>query len=149
MSTTSIPKIASAKDAVSVAGPLYGLDHEELWVLYLNNANKVLSFRMMSSGGIDSTVIDLRLIFRNALNLYATQIILFHNHPSGDPRPSQNDIEKTKQISEAGKIMNIKVLDHIIIGDGNYYSFADETVARTETRKKLVARTSASTTRTL
>ena len=99
---------------------------EEVVVLFLNRANNVLGFQKLSSGGITSTVIDLRLIFAVAVKTLCTSIIISHNHPSGRLKPSNEDKNITKQIKDAGKIMNITLLDHIIITKKGYYSFADE-----------------------
>ena len=119
--------ISSSRDAFSVLLPLMEqLPHEEFWVLYLSNANRVLEKRKISSGGITGTVADTRLIFRGALEVGATAVILSHNHPSGKKKPSQADVVLTKKVFEAGDVMEVKVLDHIIIADTDYFSFADE-----------------------
>lgn len=105
-----------------------GLDHEELWILYLNNNNEPISLDKMTSGGWTSTVIDLRQIFSRGLEHHSTGMIMFHNHLSGNPHPSVSDIDKTKNVSKVGKILEIQLVDHIIITNNGYYSFADEEV---------------------
>ena len=105
-----------------------GLDHEELWILYLNNNNEVISLEKMTSGGWTSTVIDLRQIFSMGLKHHSTGMIMFHNHLSGCCKPSESDIKITRNVSKVGKILEIQLVDHIIITDNGYYSFADEEV---------------------
>lgn len=117
--------ITSSEDAVTMAGPLVGLDHEELWVIYLNGANNVMSFDMMHRGGISKTVIDKRLILRRALMLCATAMIIIHNHPSGIPEPGSEDIECTDKLMQSARLMDIQLMDHIVIGKDCYFSFAD------------------------
>ncbi|MES2777684.1 MAG: DNA repair protein RadC [Bacteroidota bacterium] len=95
-------------------------------VLFLNAANKINGYHIISTGGITGTVADPRLIIKKALEENATRIVLSHNHPSGSTRPSEADISLTKKIRDASKLMDIMVLDHIIIGNDRYYSFADE-----------------------
>lgn len=107
-------------------GLLSDLGHEEFWCLFLNTANKKIKKERISGGGINSTLVDERLILKRALLLSATAIILVHNHPSGSLNPSQSDIQVTRKIKDAAKLMSITVLDHIIIGNKEYYSFADE-----------------------
>jgi len=102
------------------------LNYESFCILLLNRANKVLKTIKISDGGITGTVVDLRKVFKMALDNNATSIILGHNHPSGQITPSEADIQLTKKIKEAGVMLDLPVLDHIIVGDGNYYSFADE-----------------------
>ena len=99
---------------------------EEMIILLLDRSNTVLGYDKLSMGGITGTVADLRLIFSVALNTLATSIIMSHNHPSGNISPSQSDIDLTKKVKEAGKIMDIQLLDHLIITNNSYYSFADE-----------------------
>ncbi|WP_298148287.1 DNA repair protein RadC [Flavobacterium sp.] len=107
--------------------PLIGyLEHEEFWVVYLNNSNKILSSVKISSGGLTCTVVDIRVIFKQALQLSAVAIILAHNHPSGNVNPSKQDFEITQKIALAGKQLDIAVLDHIIVSSNNYYSFKRE-----------------------
>lgn len=119
--------ISSSKDVFELMQPMIGdLEMEEFWVVFLNNSNKVLSKQKISSGGITGTVVDVRLVLKFALELYATAIILCHNHPSGGLKPSQADLNLTQKMLDAGKVMDIKVLDHLIITGNQFYSFADE-----------------------
>ena len=106
---------------------LNDLDHEESWVLYLNNCNRPLGKLMITVGSIAATIIDHRRIVKQALLCNATRIILFHNHPSGNPLPSKADITETEKLKKACDLFEISLLDHIIIGDDCFYSFADET----------------------
>ncbi|MBA2422088.1 MAG: DNA repair protein RadC [Chitinophagales bacterium] len=120
-------KISSSKDCYDVLQPLIAdVKHEEFWILMLNRANKVIAVERMSEGGLTGTVADPRKIFNSAIKSDATSVILCHNHPSGNLTPSSTDIELTKKMKEAGKILEISVLDHLIIGENKYYSFADE-----------------------
>lgn len=120
-------KISSSNSVFEYVQPLIGeLPHEEFWVLYLNNSNKVIKSAQLSKGGITGTVVDVRLAFKEALQLGAVAIILAHNHPSGTLRPSQEDIRLTKKLKTAGESLDIKVLDHLIITEKAYFSFADE-----------------------
>ncbi len=122
-----IQKITSANDAFLVMQPILAdLLHEEFWVLYLNNANVVLYKSQISKGGMTATVVDTRIIFKQALEHNATALILFHNHPSGNLTPSDADKSITKKIKEAGKTLDILVLDHLIVTEKSFFSFADE-----------------------
>lgn len=105
---------------------LKGLDHEECWVLLLNNSNYVIAKRRLSYGGSDSTSIDVRHIVRMALDRNASALILVHNHPSGNPMPSQADMKYTGLLHEAAGSLNIALLDHVIVCDSAFYSFADD-----------------------
>lgn len=121
------PLITNSSDAYDLLySCLADLRHEEFWVLYLSNANKVLLKERLSQGGMTGTVTDLRLLFRRALVVHATGVILAHNHPSGNTSPSQADHQLTQKAIEAGKFMDITVLDHLIITPNDYVSFADE-----------------------
>ncbi len=107
--------------------PIIGeLPHEEFWILYLNNSNKVLAKKQQSKGGITGTMVDVRLVFKFALEIGATAIILCHNHPSGLLSPSDADKQITKKIKQAGETLDVKVLDHLIITETAYFSFVDE-----------------------
>lgn len=104
------------------------LDHEEFWVLFLNKANRLIGKEMLSSGGQDSTVIDKRIVLRRALERKAVAVILVHNHPSGSPLPSVEDIRQTRDIGKALSSCDLQLLDHVIVAGGSYYSFSDEQV---------------------
>ena len=120
------PKITSSKTAFEIFQPIIGdLQHEEFWVLYLNNSNKVLKKILLSKGGITATLVDIRLIFKEAIELSAVAIIVGHNHPSSKLEPSHSDKRLTKKIKEAGETLDIKLLDHLIITQKDYFSFAD------------------------
>ncbi|HCY41334.1 MAG TPA: hypothetical protein DHV48_08275 [Prolixibacteraceae bacterium] len=121
------PKVVTSGDAAAIFKPLLSdLPHEEFWVLLLNRNNLVLDKMMVSQGGLAGTVIDVRIILKMALDKLACSIILCHNHPSGNLMPSEADKDITKKIKDAGKHMDIPVLDHLIIGNDSYFSFADE-----------------------
>jgi|TARA_B110000908_G_scaffold107942_1_gene126799 DNA repair protein RadC len=120
------PKISSSKQVFSMMQPLVGtLPHEEFWVLYLNNSNKVLSKFQISKGGITATLVDVRLLFKKAIEIGAVAIIICHNHPSGKINPSTEDKNLTKKIKLGGMSLDIKLLDHLIITEKSYFSFAD------------------------
>ncbi len=120
-------KIVSSKDAFDILHPIIG-DHtfEEFWVLFLSQSNQGLSKEKISQGGITGTVVDSRLIFKHALELNCVSLIISHNHPSGNPQPSNADLEITQEIKEGGKLLNINLIDHLIITQTSYFSFADE-----------------------
>jgi len=121
------PQIRSSQDAYREMAPLIqDLPHEEFWVLLLNRANRILGREKISSGGVSGTMVDAKLIFNKALEKRASSVMLFHNHPSGGLTPSQADISLTNKLKEAGKFLDTQVLDHLIISDRGYYSFADE-----------------------
>ena len=121
------PIKASAQAAGYLREDLRNLDHEESWILLLNSANLPLAKKMITVGTIKSTQIDHRRIIKEALLTNATAIILFHNHPSVTPVPSVADINETNKLRKACDIFDISLLDHIILTDESYYSFADET----------------------
>jgi DNA repair protein RadC len=122
-----LKKITSSKIVFEIMHPIIGdLIHEEFWVLYLNNSNKVIYKSQLSKGGITGTVVDVRLVFKMALEQNAVSMILSHNHPSGILKASDQDISITRKIKDAGKSLDISVLDHIIITNYSYFSFADE-----------------------
>lgn len=104
------------------------LSKEEFWVLLLNNNSRIIGNIKINSGGVDNVYIDVREVLREALLQRATRIVIVHNHPSGNTQPSKADIEITKKIAQSADIMNIKLLDHIIVCEDKYYSFADEGV---------------------
>lgn len=121
------PKISSSKDAYqAIKADLLDIPHEEFWVLILNRANRVIKKHQISQGGVAGTVADPKIIYKSALDSLASGIILAHNHPSGNLTPSQADIDLTKKLREAGKMLEIQVLDHIIVAGQKYFSFADE-----------------------
>ena len=120
------PKINSSKAVFDIMQPILGeLNHEEFWVLYLNNSNKIMYKNQLSSGGITGTLVDVRMLFKKALELSSVAVILCHNHPSGSLKPSKSDIDLTKKIQRAGKSLDIKILDHLLITEKAYFSFAD------------------------
>lgn len=124
---THAPKITASKEAVDIFQPLLGdLLHEEFWALFLNRANRVITKEKISTGGMSGTVADPRLIFKAALDHKAVCLILCHNHPSGNTQPSSADRQLTKNMVEAGKVLEITVLDHIIVTQNGFFSFADE-----------------------
>lgn len=121
-----LPKIGCSKNVFEIMQPLIGdLQHEEFWVLFLNNSNKIIHKFQLSKGGITGTLVDIRLIFKKALEVFTTSIILVHNHPSGTLNPSKSDKMLTYKITNAGETLDIKVLDHIIVTEKAYFSFAD------------------------
>lgn len=123
----TLDKITSSKAVFEIMQPIIGeLPHEEFWVLYLNNSNKVIYKSQLSKGGITGTVVDVRLIFKTALEQNAISVILTHNHPSGKLLASDADKDITKKLKVAGAQLDIKVLDHIIIAENGYFSFQDE-----------------------
>jgi DNA repair protein RadC len=118
--------ITSSRQAYEAVQPfLSDLPHEEFYVVYLNHKNEIITVKNISKGGISATVVDVRLILKNAVELLATRMILAHNHPSGNPVPSNNDYQITRKIKEASGLIDIQLLDHIIVGENTYYSFAD------------------------
>jgi DNA repair protein RadC len=121
------PKITSSKDGFNIMQPIIGdLEHEEFWVLFLNNSNKVLAKNQISKGGLTATIVDVRLLFKQALELTSVAMIVCHNHPSGKLEPSNADKQLTQKIKQAGTTLDIKLLDHLIITEKAYFSFADE-----------------------
>lgn len=120
-------KISSSQDAYNALGPLMiDLSYEEFWIVCLNRANMVLAKEKISAGGVHGTVVDAKIVFGHALRHGASSIILYHNHPSGQVQPSRQDLNLTKKLVEAGKVLDIKVQDHLIIGHDGYFSFIDE-----------------------
>ena len=119
-------KISSSTSVFELMQPIIGeLPHEEFWIIYLNNSNKVIDQLPLSKGGI-RTLVDVRLAFKKALELGATSLILSHNHPSGNLSPSSADKQLTQKLKTAGESLDIKILDHIIVTEKSYFSFADE-----------------------
>ncbi|HNW76342.1 MAG TPA: DNA repair protein RadC [Bacteroidales bacterium] len=120
-------KISCSRDVFEVLKCAMGdQPYEEFWILILNKANRVIRKCCISEGGISGTVVDPKKIFKIALDHHASSIILGHNHPSGNVQPSEADQKITRKIRESGLMLDIAVLDHVILGDGNYFSFADE-----------------------
>lgn len=125
--TSKIIKIQSSPDAFELLYPLIGeLPHEEFWIVYLNNSNKVVHKAQLSKGGITGTLVDVRLVLKQALELGAVGIILAHNHPSGTLVPSAADKQITKKLKVASEALDIKILDHLILAQHQYLSFADK-----------------------
>ena len=119
--------IRNSVDAYSLIKPyLADLIREEFWVFHLNRASTVVLAEKLSMGGVSGTTVDLRLLYKSALERLTSSIILAHNHPSDQMRPSKSDVDLTKQVVAAGKIFNIDVVDHLIIGSTTFYSFADD-----------------------
>ncbi len=130
--TQEIPErtqIKSSNDIFVLLSPfLSDLQTEEFWAIFLNQNNRVLGKSQLSSGGINQSVVDVRILFKAAIDQFATALVIAHNHPSGNLKPSTEDVKITKQIAEAGKILNIQLLDHVIIAQNSYFSFADESM---------------------
>lgn len=119
--------ITCSKDAYDILLPLFeDLKHEEFWVLLLNRTNKVVRKEKVSAGGVAGTVVDNKMIMKLAIDTLASGIVLAHNHPSGNLKPSQQDVAVTRQIKQAGQLLDINLVDHLIVTDHGYYSFADE-----------------------
>ncbi len=124
-----LTKISSSTHVFELMQPILGdLQHEEFWVILLNNSNKIINKSALSKGGITGTLVDLRLLFKNALAFGAVSLILAHNHPSGTLKPSKADLEITKRIKNGAATLDLKLLDHLIITDKSYFSFADESL---------------------
>ncbi|UKM65148.1 DNA repair protein RadC [Flavobacteriaceae bacterium GSB9] len=120
-------KITSSSDVFELMQPIIGeLEHEEFWIIYLNNSNKVIQKNQLSKGGITGTLVDVRLVLKSALEVGATGLILAHNHPSGTLKPSEADKQITEKLKIAAISLDIKVLDHLIVTEKVYFSFADE-----------------------
>lgn len=128
LKTSELPKVSSSEDAFNVILHQWEDIHyrESFAIILLNRANKCLGFTFVSKGGLSGTVADPKVIFQTALKANASSIILVHNHPSGNLQPSQNDINLTKNIVKAGKLLELQAIDHLIVSDDAYFSFADE-----------------------
>lgn len=121
------PRIGNSQDIFAILHPYLGdLRHEEFWVLYLNQSNKVLAKEQLTNGGINTALVDIRILFSRALSHLATAIVVAHNHPSGNLQPSQEDLRLTKVIKNAGELLKIQLLDHLIITQASFLSFAEE-----------------------
>jgi DNA repair protein RadC len=129
---TEVPerlKIETSKDLYRLMKPkLAHLPHEEFWVAAINRASRIIATRRISAGGITETTADVRIMLQFVLEMQAPAMAVFHNHPSGNLRPSEADIKLTKKLSQAGAWMNIVLIDHLIIGERGYFSFADESM---------------------
>ncbi|EDP72120.1 putative DNA repair protein [Flavobacteriales bacterium ALC-1] len=124
-----LEKVTSSRSVYNIMQPILGeLPHEEFWILYLNNSNKIIQKNQLSKGGITGTLVDVRLVLKNALEVGATALVLCHNHPSGTLKPSQADKDITQKLKIAAKSLDIKVLDHLIVTEKAYFSFADEEI---------------------
>ncbi len=124
---TKREKITTSNNVYETFKPiLVDLPHEEFWVLFLNRSSAVLKKELISRGGVSGTVVDTKIIFKAAIESLASSVILCHNHPSGNIKPSEQDIQITKKLVEAGKFLEIPILDHVIVSEAGYYSFADE-----------------------
>ena len=122
-----LKKIESSHSVFELMQPIIGeLPHEEFWIVYLNNSNKVIHKNQLSKGGITGTLVDVRLVMKTAIEVGAIGIILAHNHPSGTLKPSEADKQITKKLKTAAESLDIKVLDHLIVTEKAYFSFADE-----------------------
>lgn len=120
----NVDSIATSDDIVRIFRPIVdGLSHEECWVLFLTNSNRIIERQRVSQGGVQATIVDNRLIVKRALELLSTQIVLVHNHPSGAAEPSDADIALTRKVREAAALFDIRLLDHIIIAGSGSYSF--------------------------
>lgn len=131
MKSNERPQISSSKDAYDVLRQVWSSQietREEMYILFLDRSNSVIGYHVLSMGGITGTVADVRLIYSVALKSLATSIILAHNHPSEQLNPSKSDIDVTTKVKEAGVVMDITLLDHLIVTKHSYYSFADEGV---------------------
>src|SRR5690606_24222731 len=120
-------KVSSSKDTFELMRPHFeDLDHEEFWVILMSRSNRVIGKHFISKGGLAGTIADPKIIFKTALENQASSIILTHNHPSGNLKPSQADIGLTHKLCAAGNMLDITVLDHVIMANSGYFSFADE-----------------------
>ncbi|MBO7312316.1 MAG: DNA repair protein RadC [Alistipes sp.] len=131
MKASSYDVILSDSDVARIMQPIIGgLQHEECWAIYLASSGRVLERMRISQGGVQATVVDCKLIIKRALELLAVQIVLVHNHPSGNIQPSKQDIALTERVSEAAQLFDIRLLDHVIIAKGAHYSFRGEGIIR-------------------
>jgi DNA repair protein RadC len=121
-----VVQIKCSKDVADIFQPILSdLLHEEFWILFLNRSNRVINRMKLSQGGVSGTVTDVRMVMKKAVEYLASGIIVCHNHPSGNLNPSEADSKITQKIKEAGNLLDIQLLDHLIISDKDYYSFAD------------------------
>lgn len=123
------PRILCSKDVYNVLKHVYeDINHEEFWILLLNNKNRVIGKELISKGGVEVVSVDVKLIFHAALEMKATGIVLSHNHPSGSPIPSFQDKSLTKKIVDAAALFDFRIIDHVIFGEETYYSFGDDSL---------------------
>lgn len=122
----SLPVVSSSRVFEIMIPLMKGMQHEECWIIYLNRSNRVVAKERISMGGQCATVVDYRIIVRRTLEKRASSVIMVHNHPSGDPHPGTEDINLTSRLKKAMETFDIRLLDHVIIADDRYYSFADE-----------------------
>ena len=119
--------VRSSKDVYDALYPILSdLPHEELWALFLNRSNRIIDKQKLSQGGIAETTFDMKILLKFAVNALASGIVLCHNHPSGNLRPSQADDQLTRRVSQAVKLLDIQLFDHLIIAENRYYSYSDE-----------------------
>jgi len=122
----TVQQIKCSKDVADIFQPILAdLPYEEFWILFLNRSNKIIGRMKLSQGGISGTVTDVRMVMKKAIEYLASGIVVCHNHPSGNLNPSESDSKITRKIKEAGDLMDIQLLDHLIISEKDYYSFAD------------------------
>ncbi|MFY8096715.1 MAG: RadC family protein [Flavobacterium sp.] len=125
--STQLKQITSSKSVFEMMQPIIGeLPHEEFWVLYLNNSNKVIQKTQVSRGGLTGTLVDIRLVFKTAIEHHAVAAILCHNHPSGKLQASEPDKQITQKLKTAGATLDVQILDHVIVTEQGYFSFQDE-----------------------
>jgi DNA repair protein RadC len=125
--STQLKQITSSKSVFEMMQPIIGeLPHEEFWVLYLNNSNKVIQKTQVSRGGLTGTLVDIRLVFKTAIEHHAVAAILCHNHPSGKLQASEPDKQITQKLKTAGATLDVQILDHVIVTEYGYFSFQDE-----------------------
>ena len=119
--------IFDARSALDLMAPiLSNLDHEEFWVIFLGKSNRVIAKERLSSGGVASTTIDIKMVVKKAVEKLASSIIIVHNHPGGNPAPGRNDLRQTEALRKAAQVLDIALLDHIIVAGDKYYSFCEE-----------------------
>ena len=120
-------KIMTSRDIFMLFHPMLSdLPHEEFWILFLNNSCRIMDMQRLSVGGLENTSVDVRLIMKMAIEQLASRIVLCHNHPSGNVMPGKQDILVTQKVKEGGALLDIALIDHLIVADNKYYSFADE-----------------------
>lgn len=121
------PRVTNSRDAFDAIAPLMSdLSHEEFWILLLNRANEIFTRERISTGGLSGTVVDIKMVLKIAIDQQAAAFIAVHNHPSGNLNPSQADVELTRRLRDSGRLLDMPLLDHLIVSERGYYSFADE-----------------------